>query len=565
MSKGSSQDGSAVSENAMWDVFIIGAGPVGVTLANLLGSLGVSALIVDQRPELFEKPRAINLDHEVLRTFQAFGAGERVAETTVPHTGTDFRGVDDQVIRKLDPVPKPFPMGWTPNVMFIQPELEGILREHLSQYQDVALRVSTTVTQIDEAEDHVRIHLSDEKGEHSETARFVVAADGASSPTRSQLGISSTSLGFDEWWLVIDAFENRLAGLPPRITQFCNPSGPGAYVIGPGRLRRFELKLMPSDRPEEFNDETRVRDKLKHFADPDALEIWRSAAYRFHSTTADRWRSSRVFLAGDAAHQMPPHLGQGMCSGIRDAASLAWRLEGVLRGRLDESSLDDYEAERRPHVEALVKISTDIALFVGELDEKVARVRDSAAEAEMNAGIQPDRQSIIPPLTQGLLDFRQSPLTGTLSVQPYVDRDGHITLLDDAIGRGFRVLSDSTEMLGLLDIPEGWASIGGTAHAVIRGSFDGSSSIEYVVHETGTLFSDWLASSSAHVVVVRPDGYVYGSAATTEEANELMSDLVDRVAPERVKRREISLAKRAPARSAGAGRSLARTGSTSPS
>ncbi|MFN5720338.1 MAG: FAD-dependent monooxygenase, partial [Bradyrhizobium sp.] len=106
---------------------------------------------------------------------------------------------------------------------------------------------------------------------------------------------------------------------------------------------------------------------LNGFTDISDLTIWRSAVYRFHALLGQRWRDRRVLLMGDAVHQTPPFLGQGLCAGIRDAVNLAWKLRLVLRGDAGETLLDSYEIERKPHVRAVVASAKEFGKIIGEL------------------------------------------------------------------------------------------------------------------------------------------------------------------------------------------------------
>src|SRR5262249_52098707 len=193
-------------------------------------------------------------------------------------------------------------------------------------------------------------------------------------------------------------------------------------------LRRWEIKLMLGETPEAFGAPDNVARQLARFVDPDAIEIWRSAVYRFHALVAERWRSGRVFLAGDACHQTPPFMGQGMCAGIRDAASLAWRLALVLHAGAQDALLDSYEVERKPHVEALVGFAKKAGEVIGELDIAAAQARDALLRGQLERGeAETIRQRFIPDLAGGVIDT--GPAAGTLFVQPRVGEAGEGELL----------------------------------------------------------------------------------------------------------------------------------------
>ena len=223
---------------------------------------------------------------------------------------------------------------------------------------------------------------------------------------------------------MVDALQQRETAIPAKGTQFCWPWRPATFIPGPGRLRRWELKIMPGETPAEFDDPARVRAVLADHVDADAVEIWRSAAYRFAARVGTEWRKGRVLLAGDAIHQTPPFLGQGLGSGIRDAANLAWKLVHIRRTGFNAALLDSYRDERRPHVVTVVEAAKKFGRIVGELDMDKARARDAELEAALKAGrMETRRQKFVPDLETGILDPEPGvpwadQVAGKLMVQP---------------------------------------------------------------------------------------------------------------------------------------------------
>ena len=285
-------------------------------------------------------------------------------------------------------------------------------------------------------------------------ARYLLACDGANSFVRRKLGISYEDLAFDEWWIVVDAWQRRPTALPEMNTQYCWPSRPASAIAGPRNLRRWELKILPHEKPEEFQDEARVREVLAGFVDIDAIELWRSAVYRFHALVAAQWNRNRIFLLGDCAHQMPPFLGQGMCAGIRDAANLIWKLLLVEKSGVSRTVLSTYQDERKTHVQNVVAQAKELGLVIGELDVAAATARDARLRAERLSG-EPARHRLIPPLTRGLIDrdHRGEPTkaAGSLFPQPRVAAaDGRIALLDDILPPAFLVVSGGMDVQAAL-------------------------------------------------------------------------------------------------------------------
>src|SRR5262249_46401165 len=305
---------------------------VGARMGSLVGGRGLRVAVIDAEQGIYDKPRALTFDHEAMRVFQACGLAHRIAEYTAPHRGTHYLGVDGRVIKKFDPLPPPHPLGWSPTITFVQPELERLLREGAAG-AGVDVFLGHLGIGFEQDDGGVTLMVRDvARGEERVLhARALLGCDGANSFVRKQLDIALEDLGFDEWWMVVDTLIRRPVELPPRSIQYCWPSRPATFVPGPGTLRRWEIKVLPGEDPETFGRHDNLVRQIARFADLGCLEIWRSAVYRFHALLAQRWRCGRVFLLGDACHQTPPFLGQGMCAGIRDAANLAWKLALVLQ------------------------------------------------------------------------------------------------------------------------------------------------------------------------------------------------------------------------------------------
>lgn len=519
--------------DTIYDVAIVGYGPVGATLANLLAQYGLKVAVVEQADGIYDKPRAITLDHEILRTFQACGIADAVEPQIAPHPGTHYLGVDREIIKIFDPLPPPYPLGWVPTATFVQPEIERILREKLAQYDRADIFLSTRAAAFSQDDETVALTVQSAGGEESVLhARYLVACDGANSFVRKQLGIRLADLEFDEWWMVVDAWAGDLKKRPDKCFQYCWPSRPGTYLPGPGALRRWEIKLLPGECPKECGTPDNVIRLLAEFTDISDLKIWRSAVYRFHALLADRWRAGRIFMMGDAVHQTPPFLGQGLCAGIRDAFNLAWKLAFVLKGKSDDTLLDTYERERKPHVAAVVATAKQFGKIIGELDPVAARERDERLRAELKSGQAVTiRQKFIPDLASGLI-ATGAPAAGALFVQPRVRLiDGRVVRLDDVMNPGFAVVSDDPQVLSWLapDALKILNDLGGQRVIVGRGmAVKVSAELPEIAAEDG-LLSDWMRSLGVRAIVVRPDRYVFGAANDAEQLNALMRLLGDKL------------------------------------
>jgi 3-(3-hydroxy-phenyl)propionate hydroxylase len=372
------------------------------------------------------------------------------------------------------------------------------------------------------------LRAADGGPERTVTARYLVGCDGANSFVRRRLGIGHQDLAFDEWWMVVDVRLVRPVELPQKCIQYCWPARPSTFIVGPGNLRRWEIKLLPGETPEAFGTPENVARQLARFVDPDAIEIWRSAVYRFHALVAERWRSGRVFLAGDACHQTPPFMGQGMCAGIRDAANLAWRLALVLRASARDALLDSYETERKPHVEALVGFAKKAGEVIGELDVAAARARDAVLRGQLERGeAETIRQRFIPNLTGGVLDMASGPAAGTLFVQPRVGATGDGELLDDVVAPRFLLATASEAAQSWLSaaLVEVWRRIGGERAVISQDEMTPGADGIVRLRERGRLFADWMVRNDAAAVVARPDRYVYGVARDRDGLNRLVEKL----------------------------------------
>jgi len=259
--------------DSRYDAAIVGFGPTGATLANLLARSGLDVAVVDAARDIYDKPRAIALDHEVMRIFQACGRAHEIAPFTAPHPGTHYLGVDGRVIKKFDPLPPPYPLGWPPTATFVQPEVEALLRAGVAGARNVDILLGEPAVAFAQDGEGVTLTLRDRPGLR---ARYLLACDGANSFVRKQLDVPLEDLAFDEWWLVVDVRLTGEAELPEKCIQYCWPSRPATFVLGPGNLRRWEIKMLPGETPEEFGRADNVKRLLSGFVDADSVEIWRS-------------------------------------------------------------------------------------------------------------------------------------------------------------------------------------------------------------------------------------------------------------------------------------------------
>ena len=475
-------------ETLSCEVLIVGLGPVGDTLAGLLAEAGVDVVAVDRSAEVYPLPRAAHFDHEIMRIFQQLGVTEEVERHARPLTGYEFRSAEGDVLLSFGAADTMASSGWPAGFMFNQPGLEHALRGKLRISRHVRLLLGAAFEHLEVTDAGVAADVAGPDGLLRIDARYVVGCDGASSPVREAMGIGLEDLQFDEPWLVIDAIPRPGARLPEVNLQICDPARPTTCVLmGPGR-HRWEFMLLPGEQAEAVLDDDFIKSLLATW-DAD-VEIERKAVYRFHGLVANRWRVGPVLIAGDAAHQMPPFAGQGMCSGIRDAANLAWKLGAVLRGRAAESLLDSYQPEREPNVRAYITLAIEMGRVVCTLDLELARARNESMLAARRAGAPPIPPAAPPPL-KGSLILGGAPGAGSLFPQPVWNRDGVTLRLDDALGSGAWLIGSSP-----LSGPAGVTAI----------SLDDARMAPFRER-----IAAWLTSRGVEAVLVRPDRYVFGA------------------------------------------------------
>jgi 2-polyprenyl-6-methoxyphenol hydroxylase-like FAD-dependent oxidoreductase len=517
------------------DVGIVGFGPAGATLAALLAKRGCRVCIFDKHRDIFPMPRAIGMDHEAMRIFQRIGISDALDKNAIPYNPTVYLGVDGEPIQRIEITPPPNPLSWPPTSTFNQPALEETLRKHVAKQDKIAIYLENEIVECCEADGQVTLTARAKDGTIRKfSAKYAVASDGAESSLRRRFGISLEDLEFEEDWIVADVIvnEDMIEALPKTNVQYCDPRRPTTYVICPGRHRRWEFKILPGETFEGDISPDFLHSLLLPWLPRHKARIWRAAAYRFKAVVAEKWRAGRLLLAGDAAHLMPPFLGQGMCQGIRDAANLEWKLARVLSSRSPDGILDTYQVERRSHVYEVTKAAKILGTIIGELDPGKARARDRKLVADQGGSVKPKlRQAFIPGIFDGLL-LRKSKGSGKVFPQPFVKSGTDWVRLDD--------LTESKAILVLKEAPHisvltGLAALASAADLLLatidfRG---GKSEVGLLsIEERESILSNWFDAYDCAAVLVRPDHYVYGTTDKPSEAEALVESyakaLVDR-------------------------------------
>ncbi len=488
------------------DVLVVGLGPVGQLLTNLLGRLGVRALGLDAAPEPVPLPRAAVIDDEVLRILQGIGLDAAVLAGSGVHDRASYVTAGGRRVAVLDA--SRGPLGHPPLVSIHQPSMERSLVAGLAALGSVEARWGVTVERLVERDDGVEALLDDGS---SVRARWVVACDGGRSPVRTALGIGFGGSTFAQRWLVVDARVDRPLARVPHPLFVGDPARPIVTLpMGPGR-HRWEWMLRPGEDGAPLL--ARAGELMAPWLEGERVEVERSLVYTFHSRTAERWRSGHVLLAGDAAHVMPPFAGQGFSSGARDVANLAWKLDAVLRGAPD-ALLDTYEAERRPHVRAMQQLAVRWGAVVQTTRPRAARARDAVMTTLDGSPVQDWLlANAKPPATAPRGAFAERPrrlpprrTVGALFPQPRVGAPGGAVLLDDAL-------------------PAGWVAL--TLRAPVAGTFRAKGVPVMVVgadlEDVEGVLGAWLRRARADWVLLRPDRYVFACGRAGQEPAALTS------------------------------------------
>ena len=350
-----------------YDVVIVGFGPTGGTLANLLALHGFSILVLEKEKSFYPLPRAVHFDDEVMRVFETIGITNTFLKYTIINKGTKFVDKKNRVI--LDwPRPREITEnGWYPSYRFNQPDLERELRKKLKSYKKVEIKQSSSVKKIKNNKNDVDITFEDinSKKIFEIKSKYLIGCDGANSITRSQMKTKMNNLGFTQKWAVIDLILNKdKKNLPDRTIQYSNPSRPATYCRNVGKRRRWEFAIKKTEKIEKILSDKYIWNFLKPWLKKKEARMERKTIYTFQSALARTWKKGRIFLAGDAAHLMPPFMGQGMCAGIRDVSNLAWKISYCLNNKHGENLLKTYQSERSSNVKEYIETTMRMGEFV---------------------------------------------------------------------------------------------------------------------------------------------------------------------------------------------------------
>ena len=492
------------------DIAIVGAGPIGLMLANLLGADGVNVVLVERNDGLVGLPRAIAYDPETLRLFTQIGLFDAIADGLVQDPEVVYLNARGAKLMEMAPPRSAY--GHSQLGTFYQPRLEQVLLAGLTRFNSVRALFNHRVTSISQDQLGVEIVVETPTGTRSLRAKFLVGCDGGNSSTRDWIGSRLVGSTYAERWLVLDTrIDNH--GVD-NITFFCDPRRPAVRLPAVGSRVRWEFMQLPGENPDELASDESVRRLLEPFVDFSAVEIERRVVYTFHARVADRWRKGSVLLAGDAAHLMPPFAGQGMNSGMRDVANLAWKLAAAVAGRAGDEILDTYEIERADHVRAMVNLSRRLGRVIMPTNPAIAAARDAVfALLNLSRGFRSfvRRGGLLPPphiARSALTAARRDAVVGQMLPQPMVKLTGHERPLDYWFGcHEWLALGVGVDPRGELSPRDG---------AILDGLGARFLAINSAVGAIPTLglqcqdqpFLAWAKNHSVRGILVRPDRFI---------------------------------------------------------
>lgn len=512
-------------EKIRTSVAIVGAGPVGCTVANLLGVYGIDTMLIDRSEDVLPYPRAVGMDDEALRVFQTAGVAEALLDDIIQNVSLRMFTGKGELFADIRPGTREF--GWYRRNIFMQQLAEATLRQHLANFPHVRMRLGTEVTSLRQGAQSVTLTVRDRDGIAREIeARYCVAADGGRSTLRDLVGVTLVGNTHPIKWLVVDVRNAELDA--PYTALHCDPRRPNVCIHLPFGYRRWEFMVFPHEDADRLVEPSSVKSLIAPYVENvDRLEVVRARIYTHHSRVADRFVVGRTIFAGDAAHLSPPWIGQGLNIGLRDAGNIAWKLAAVVNGQMDSSILTSYEAERRNHAKAMIDLAdtfgrilmptSNVKAFVRDMFFKsfgsLGTVRNYVLQMKFKPMPRYDRGLVVEPVPQ-VADTA----VGRMFIQPDVEVGFRETRkLDDVLGPWFAIVGWRIDPFEALD-PQGkafWKAMNAVFVRVER-SRSGTSRVERLkgsqtticVEDIENALEPWFQKQGQVIAVIRPDRYV---------------------------------------------------------
>ncbi|MNM42978.1 3-(3-hydroxy-phenyl)propionate/3-hydroxycinnamic acid hydroxylase [compost metagenome] len=536
------------------DVVVIGAGPVGLAIANYLGQAGVQVLQIEKLDQLIDYPRAIGIDDESLRTVQAIGLVEQVLPHTTPWHAMRFLTPKGRCFADIQPMTDEF--GWSRRNAFIQPQVDAVLYRGLARFANVRTLFSRDVVEFQQDEQGVSLRMNGPEGrQEAVRARYLVACDGGNSLIRRTLDIAFEGKTAPNQWIVIDIANDPLG--TPNVYLCCDPVRPYVSAALPHGVRRFEFMVMPGETEAELGKPENMRKLLaKVLPDPDRVELIRKRVYTHNARLAGQFRVKRVLLAGDAAHIMPVWQGQGYNSGMRDASNLGWKLALVAKGLAGEALLDTYEQERRDHAKAMIDLSVLAGHVLAPPKRWQGTLRDGVSWA----------LNYLPAVKRYFLEMRFKPMpqyakgalvggqggkaspVGRMFIQPkVVTETGEACLLDDVIGSNFAFIAWGNDPLWGLSAAQvdAWRALGACFIQVLpevqlKAGREVADGVIRVGDSSGRL-KEWFGRFPVSIALLRPDRFV-GAVAIPQTIGQASDALLRALAARPLSNQQTPLA-----------------------
>lgn len=428
------------------EVLIIGAGPVGLTMAHFLGKAGVRTLVLERNSSTVHEPRAVSLDDESLRIFQSLDLMQSLrANVLLDRIEVVYYNGQGSTLFRVNP--SEFPYGYPRVGLFFQPDLEKTLLEGLAKFPHVEVKFNQTLKEVFQTSQEVHVNSSDSEGKmHRFYGQYLLGCDGGKSAVRSALQIPFTGSTYKERWLVLDFLGE--AAKKDQVSFYCDPRRPAVNMPLPHGYSRWEFLVLPGETDEELLKTEKIHSLLMPYLDPVSLFLIRKTVYTFHARLASQYQKDRCFLVGDAAHLMPPFGGQGLCSGLRDVQNLSWKLAAVVQKKGDPSLLKTYPIERLEHTKAMINLSMRLGSLMTQTGRTQVAFRDVLFYGlqkipAMKRRFKEMKFKRIPQYSSGFIWKHPlaGKLTGKFLLQPIVkSSDGTQTLLDEVLGNGFSLI-----------------------------------------------------------------------------------------------------------------------------
>ena len=475
----------------VFDICIIGYGPVGATLSGLLSSLGLSVLVIEKNNGVSPTARAINTDSEQLRTFNFLNIAPKIIANSRKIKKVHFTDSEFNPYSTID-IPKEDNLGWPPALLFYQPELETIIRDSNLKYKNLKILENTKAVNIEDT-NPIRVDIRNDRKDSRIYCKYLIGCDGANSFVRKYIDSKLIDFGFDQDWIVIDAHTTKQIDISKdEAKQICDPNRLQTYVPGRRNHKRFEFKLLKGETKKDFTKK-KVWELLSPWINRNNSKIERAVVYKFHACIAEKWRDKNIFIAGDAAHQMPPFLGAGMGTGIRDVFNLAWKVYLVIKGKAGENLLETYQLEREPHANWTVQQ----AKLIGEMMEQFSYREKGEKYVPSNTGY----GEVFPHLANG---YYGDPTDGLIAT-PFCrfNLDSSEKDSDEYFGWNFGLISKKK-------LPK-------EINLILK-----KMNIKFLSVNDNKLKNYF---KDANYLLIRPDKYLFSRSKTNSELKEALSEL----------------------------------------